>query len=205
MNLQRLGRRDVLAGAGAVLAQPSALSAQVAKPQVVVQTGKGVIVLELEQSKAPITVANFLRYVDKGRYNGASFYRAARAPAAYLTGLIEGGLQGDPAKLFKPIAHESTLTTGLAHQDGTISMARDTPGTATADFFICSGPAPYLDANPKAAGDNAGYAAFGAVVEGMDVVRAILALPTTGVALNPAMQGQILDPPVPIVSMKRRT
>lgn len=118
-------------------------------------------------------------------------------------GIIEGGLQNDPAKLLPPIAHESTTMTGLAHVDGTISMARDAPGTATADFFICSGEASYLDAHPNASGDNAGYAAFGAVVEGMDVVRAILALPTPGKALNPAMAGQILDPPVPIVSMKR--
>ena len=109
----------------------------------------------------------------------------------------------DPAKLFPPIAHESTTQTGLSHQDGTISMARYAPGTATADFFICAGPAPYLDANPGAPGDNAGYAAFGQVVEGMDVVRAIMALPTNGVALNPAMQGQILSPPVAIVTMRR--
>jgi peptidyl-prolyl cis-trans isomerase A (cyclophilin A) len=93
--------------------------------------------------------------------------------------------------------------TGLAHADGTISMAREAPGTAMADFFLCSGSASYLDANPKAAGDNAGYAAFGAVVLGMDVVRAILALPTPGVARTPSMQGQVLDPPVTILSMKR--
>jgi peptidyl-prolyl cis-trans isomerase A (cyclophilin A) len=119
------------------------------------------------------------------------------------TGLIEGGLQNDPAKLLPPIAHESTLTTGLRHVDGTVSMARYGVGTATADFFICIGPAPYLDADPSRPGDNAGYAAFGQVVEGMGVVRAILASPTGGVARNPVMQGQILDPPIPIVSMKR--
>ena len=87
--------------------------------------------------------------------------------------------------------------------DGTLSMARGALGTAQIDFSICCGPAPYLDADPTAPGDNAGYAAFGQVIEGMDVARAILALPTPGVAQNPVMQGQMLDPPVPIVSMKR--
>jgi peptidyl-prolyl cis-trans isomerase A (cyclophilin A) len=109
----------------------------------------------------------------------------------------------DPAKLFPPIAHESTLATGLKHLDGTLSMARFAPGTAAADFSICCGDAPYLDADPTLPGDNLGYAAFGQVIEGMDVARAILAMPTTGVALNPAMQGQILDPPVKIVSARR--
>jgi peptidyl-prolyl cis-trans isomerase A (cyclophilin A) len=198
-----IGRRGVLAVAGVLLAGPAFADASNGKPKVAVQTGKGLILLELELGRAPITAANFLRYVDSRRFDGATFYRASRAPGAPTTGLIEGGLQNNPAKLFRPIAHESTLVTGLSHRDGTISMAREAPGTATADFFICLGSAPYLDANPSAAGDNAGYAAFGAVIEGMDVVRAILALPTTGVARNPVMRGQILDPAVPIPSMRR--
>ena len=196
-------RRSLLSAAGALLAHPALAQAPDTRPKVVVQTGKGAVVLELEQGRAPITVANFLRYVDTGRYDGSTIYRASRADGAPTIGLIEGGLQYDPAKLLPPIAHESTTTTGLSHQDGTISMARDAPGTATADFFICCGPAAYLDANPSAPGDNLGYAAFGRVVDGMDIVRAILALPTTGVARNPTMQGQMLDPPVPILSMRR--
>jgi peptidyl-prolyl cis-trans isomerase A (cyclophilin A) len=198
-----IGRRSLLAMAGALTAQPIFAQPTDARPRVVVQTGKGPIVLELEQGRAPLTVANFLRYVDTGRYDGSTIYRASRAEGAPTIGLIEGGLQYDPAKLLPPIAHESTLATGLSHQDGTISMARDAPGTATADFFICSGPAAYLDANPNAPSDNLGYAAFGRVVDGMDIARAILALPTTGAARNPEMQGQMLDPPVPILSMKR--
>jgi peptidyl-prolyl cis-trans isomerase A (cyclophilin A) len=198
-------RRSVLAAAGGLLARPAFAQAPASKPKVAIQTGKGLIIVELEAGKAPITVANFLRYVDSGRYDGATFYRASRAPGAPSVGIIEGGLQNDPAKLLAPIAHESTQMTGLAHLDGTISMARDAPGTATADFFVCCGEASYLDAHPDAPGDNAGYAAFGTVIEGMDVVRAILALPTPGVARNPAMQGQILDPPVPIASMRRKT
>ena len=197
----KIGRRSLLAAAGALAASPA--FAQAANPKVLIQTGQGRIVVELAQDKAPITAGNFLRYVDTGRYDGSTIYRATRAGGTGPVGLIEGGLQNDPAKLLPPIAHESTLTTGLRHVDGTISMARYGPGTATADFFICVGPASYLDADPNASDDNAGFAAFGAVVEGMDVVRAILALPTNGVARNPVMQGQILDPPVPIVSMKR--
>lgn len=175
------------------------------RPRVVVQTGQGSFVLELAPDRAPITAANFLRYVDTGRFDGSSFYRASRAAGRPGVGLIEGGLQNDPAKLLAPIAHESTQATGLAHLDGTISMARNAPGTATADFFICSGPAAYLDAHPGGPGDNAGYAAFGRVVQGMEVVCAILALPTPGVARNPVMAGQMLDPPVSIVQMKRES
>ena len=197
-------RRSMLAMGGAFTFSPAFAQIAGAKPKVAIQTAKGLILLELESTKAPITTANFLRYVDAGKYDGAVFYRASRAPGAPTTGLIEGGLSDDQVR-FDPIAHESTLTTGLFHMDGTISMAREAPGTAMADFFVCSGPAAYLDANPKAAGDNAGYAAFGAVVQGMDVVRTILALPTTGLARTPSMQGQVLDPPVAILSMKRVT
>jgi peptidyl-prolyl cis-trans isomerase A (cyclophilin A) len=201
----RIGRRSVLAAGllwGAA-AHGQAQTSSAAKPRVRVQTGQGTIVLELEQDKAPITAGNFLRYVDTGRYDGSTFYRAMRTGGSGATGLIEGGLQNDPAKLLAPIAHESTLVTGLKHLDGALSMARAAIGTTTADFFICVGPASYLDADPSRPGDNAGYAAFGQVVEGMDVVRAILASPTDGVARNPVMQGQILDPPIPIVTMKR--
>jgi peptidyl-prolyl cis-trans isomerase A (cyclophilin A) len=215
----RIGRRGLLA-AGALAATPAWAQeaappttvpapapevgpAPAPNPRVAMQTGQGLIVLELEATKAPITVANFLHYVDKGRYAGSSIYRATRTKGAPQFGLIEGGLQNNRAKIFPPIAHESTTQTGLKHTDGTISMARTTPGSANADFFICIGPAPNLDADPSAPGDNLGYAAFGHVVEGMDVVRAILALPTPGVARNPVMAGQILDPPVAIISAKR--
>jgi peptidyl-prolyl cis-trans isomerase A (cyclophilin A) len=117
-------------------------------------------------------------------------------------GLVQAEVK-DPAKLLPPIAHESTLATGLKHLDGTLSMARFAPGTATSSFSVCCGDAPYLDAQPDAPGDNQGYAAFGQVIEGMEVARAILALPTTGAALNTMMQGEILDPPVRIVRAQR--
>ena len=207
MSYEAIPRRAVLAGAGALAAASSiAVAAQaqgandVAK--VLIATDHGDILAGLEVAKAPITCGNFLRYVDAGRYDGSSIYSAVQAPGAPDVGLIEGGID-DPRKLYPPIAHESTEVTGLKHLDGTLSMARDGLGTAASDFFVCVGAASYLDANPAGTGDNTGYAAFGQVLQGMEVVRAILALPATGVARNPSMQGQILDPPVRIISMKR--
>jgi len=171
--------------------------------RVVLETGQGPITLELYVDKAPITTANFLRYVDQKRYDGASFFRASRAPGPVDYGLIQGGLQGDPDKVFKPIAHEPNSVTGIKHTDGVVSIARNAPGSATSDFFICVGDAPYLDADPAAAGDNLGFAAFGRVVEGMDVVHRIINLPTPGVAINPVMKGQMLEPKVPILRARR--
>jgi peptidyl-prolyl cis-trans isomerase A (cyclophilin A) len=193
-------RRSLLAAAAALAARPA--WAQAARPRVRLETDKGVIVAELADDKAPITVANFLHYVDTGRMNGAVFYRASRAPNAPTIGLIEAGIR-DPTKLYPPIAHESTLTTGLRHLDGTLSMARFAPGTATSDFSICCGDAPYLDAHPELPGDNVGYAAFGQVMEGLDVARAILALPTGDSPDSPGMKGEILIPPVKILSARR--
>lgn len=211
-------RRDLLAGLGALAAAPAAAQTLKLAPApivpgegdvlVKVETSLGVITIALKVRQAPITTANFLRYVDQKRYDGATFFRASKAPGSVDYGLIQGGLQGDPAKVLPPIAHESTSQTGLRHVDGTVSIARMEPGSATSDFFICVGEAPYLDANPAApnsenGGDNTGFAAFGQVVAGMDLVHKILNLPTPGVAVNPVMAGQILDPPVPIVSARR--
>jgi peptidyl-prolyl cis-trans isomerase A (cyclophilin A) len=193
-------RRHLLAAAAAFTATRA--WAQGARTRVRLETDRGVILAELADDKAPVTVANFLRYVDAGRMDAAVFYRASRAPGSTTVGLIEAGVR-DPAKLYPPIAHESTLVTGLRHLDGTLSMARFAPGTATSDFSILCGDAPYLDADPKAPGDNAGYAAFGRVLEGMDVARAILALPTTSSKDAPGMQGEILDPPVKFISVRR--
>jgi peptidyl-prolyl cis-trans isomerase A (cyclophilin A) len=195
-------RRHLLALAATLAAAPAFAQPPPPRTRVTLTTDKGVIVAELADDKAPITVANFLHYVDTKRFDGAAFYRAARAQGAPTVGLIEGGVR-DAAKLFAPIAHESTTMTGLHHGDGTLSMARFAPGTATSDFTICCGDASYLDAHPDQPGDNLGYAAFGQVTDGMDVVRAILALPTTGAADNPAMAGQMLDPPVKILTARR--
>jgi peptidyl-prolyl cis-trans isomerase A (cyclophilin A) len=208
-------RRDVLAALGALTAAPGAAGAQVLNlpPTPIVpgpgdilvslDTSLGPVVIALKARQAPLTVANFLQYVDKKLYDGASFWRSAKAKSTVDYGLIEGGLQSDPAKVLKPVAHESTTQTGLRHVDGTVSLARRDPGSGDSDFFICVGEAPYLDANPTASGDNAGFAAFGQVVKGMEIVHKILNLPTPGKATNPVMEGQMLDPVVPIVTVRR--
>jgi peptidyl-prolyl cis-trans isomerase A (cyclophilin A) len=206
-------RRDVLAALGSLAAAPVGAQTLKLAPAPIVpgagdvlvnlETSLGVITMALKVRQAPITTANFLRYVDEKRYDGATFFRASKSPGPVDYGLIQGGLQGDPAKVLPSIAHEPTSQTGLRHVDGTVSIARNEPGSANSDFFICVGEAPYLDANPAAEGDNVGFAAFGQVVAGMDLVHKILNLPTPGVAVNPVMKGQILDPPVPIVSARR--
>lgn len=199
-------RRDLLALAPALLAVPALAQTPPTPPppvRVRLQTSEGAVVIALAAAQAPITTANFLRYVDQKRYDGASFYRASRAPGAPEYGLIQGGLNGDPKKVLKPIRHESTARTGLSHKDGTISMGRFAPGTATSDFFIMVGDAPEFDADPKAPGDNQGFAAFGQVVEGMDVVRRILARPVSATGGAGVMKGEMLKQPVRILTARR--
>jgi peptidyl-prolyl cis-trans isomerase A (cyclophilin A) len=194
-------RRRFLAAAGLMIAAPGLARAQ-AKPRVAIKTGRGVIVVELEPAKAPITVANFLRYVDAHAYDDGTFFRAARDPGQPTEGTIVAGPRAG-VHPFPPIRHESTTKTGLRHVTGTISLGRFDPGTATASFFICVGDQPYLDAHPGEKGDNLGYAAFGHVVEGMPVVRRILASRTNGATKFKDQRGQWLNPPVKIVSARR--
>src|SRR4051812_18487898 len=208
MTQRSIVRREILIGAGLLAAFPAVAQEPAPKPpaakppvHVAIDTPQGRIVIELAVAQAPLTTANFLRYVDRKLYDKATFFRASRAPGTVDYGLIQGGLQGLGA--LPPVAHEPTSQTGLKHVDGVVSIARTAPGTATSDFFICIGDAPYLDANPAGTGDNLGFAAFGRVVQGMDVAKKILALPTPGKAINPVMKGQILDPPVPITSARR--
>jgi peptidyl-prolyl cis-trans isomerase A (cyclophilin A) len=185
----------------APLAPPSSPASASATVSIVMTTSEGPITLALEKERAPLTTANFLRYVDQKRLDGVTFYRAMKLGAE--AGLIQGGPQGDPKRILKPVPHEPTTTTGLSHVDGTISLARFAPGTATADFFITVGPVLSLDANPAAAGDRAGFAAFGHVVEGMDVVKRILAAPTSETAGAGVMKGQMIAAPVKILTVRR--
>jgi peptidyl-prolyl cis-trans isomerase A (cyclophilin A) len=181
--------------------------APVAKPlpRVKLETAQGDIVIELETEKAPITARNFLRYVDKGLFNGATFYRASRPPGYTATdyGSVQGGLQNDPKKVLPPIAHEPTTKTGLHHTNGTISMGRHAPGTAQADFFICLGDQTYLDADPKDPKANPGFAAFGHVVSGLDVVQKIIGLPVDPNKGEGVMKGEMLRSPVKILKASR--
>ena len=181
-------------------------SATVPAPQLVrvaFETSAGRIVVDVDKGRAPITAGNFLRYVDSGRFNGESFYRAM--PYTPGEGLIQGGITSDSAKLYPAIRHEPTNVTGLKHVAGTLSVARGAPGSARADFFILTTDIPGFDADPAREGDNAGYAAFGQVVEGMDVVRKIFAMPTSPTKGDGILKGQMLDPVVKISKAARVT
>ncbi|TXC68285.1 peptidylprolyl isomerase [Sphingorhabdus soli] len=168
-------------------------------PQVTLDTDLGPVVVELDTVHAPVTAGNFLRYVKEKRFDGMSFYRAVNVADGY--GLVQGGTQGDPKKTLPPIAHEPTTQTGLTHTDVTLSMARAAPGSATGDFFIIVGNLTSLDAgstDTAGTGDTLGFAAFGHVVSGMDVVHRILAAPTSPTAGEGAMIGQMLAPKITI-------
>jgi peptidyl-prolyl cis-trans isomerase A (cyclophilin A) len=169
-------------------------------PRVTIATTDGAIVVALDRTHAPLSTANFLRYVDAKRFDGITFYRSMKLP--WNAGVIQAG-QRDPKKLYPPIAHEPTTATGLSHVEGTISLARREPGTGQAEWSITIGDMTGLDAKPGAPGDNAGYAAFGRVVEGMDVVKRIWSGPTDPTAGEGAMKGQILKPPVRILAVRR--
>jgi len=188
-------------GTAAAQTAPAPAPAPPATVRVALTTSEGPILLELEKVRAPATTANFLRYVDTKRLDGSTFYRAMKLAPEF--GLIQGGLRNDPKKLFPPVAHEPTTSTGLSNTDGVISMARDKPGSATADFFISIGDLSSLDAKPDQPGDNLGFAAFGHVVEGMDVVRRIAAAPTSPTDGEGAMKGQMLAPTIRILTARR--
>ena len=176
------------------------------KVRVILTTSLGPITVEVDREHAPLTAANFLRYVDQKRLDGTVFYRAMRLGTDEQgngQGLIQGGAQNDPKRILKAIPHEPTTQTGLKHLTGALSMARWAPGTATGDFSILVSPLPALDADPKQTGDNAGYAVFGYVVEGMDVVRKIHAAPTSPTLGEGHMKGQMLAPTIKILTARR--
>ena len=161
-------------------------------PIVKMNTEKGTIILELFEKEAPVTVANFLRYVDEGRYEKATFYRVVHddnQPGNQVKiGVIQGGLSTEaPDKAFPAILHETTKETDVLHKDGVISMARLKTGTASSEFFICVGDQPELDFGGKRNPDEQGFAAFGRVLEGMSVVRKIQKLPADGQYLKPTI------------------
>jgi peptidyl-prolyl cis-trans isomerase A (cyclophilin A) len=163
---------------------------------VAIDTSLGRIVVALDRTHAPKTTANFLAYVDAHKFDGETFYRALPYASG---GLIQGGIRSDGRKLVKPVAHEPTSQTGIKNVAGAISMANAGPGTAQSDFFILTADIPSLDASA----DNPGFAAFGHVVEGMDVVKTIQASPVSPTMGEGAMKGQMLDPPVKIIKVAR--
>ncbi len=166
-------------------------------PKVEIRTEIGAITVEVFAAKAPVTSANFLRYVDNGLYDGTTFFRTVtrsnQPDDTVRIEVIQGG-EVDEAKSFPAIAHEATRITGLRHLDGAVSMARAKPGTATSSFFICINDQPELDFGGRRNPDGQGFAAFGKVVAGMAVVRAIQARPAND---------QRLEPTVKILSVRR--
>lgn len=168
--------------------------------RVALETAAGSIVVAVHVARAPVTAANFLRYVDQKRFDGALFYRGVGS-ADY--GFVQGGAQNDPKRVLPPIAHEPTTQTGLTHDRGALSMARYAPGSATGDFFIVLGNMPAMDAHPQAPGDNQGFAVFAHVVDGLEVVQTILAAPKSPTAGEGVMKGQMLEQPVRILSARR--
>jgi len=194
----------VVTGVVAVGLAGLVLSAQGAqKPvRVVVETELGSFEVDVDGARAPVTAANFLKYVDGGFYDGGQFHRSVRLDNQVrkdvLIEVIQGGI--DPARQKDSLAAiplERTSTTGVPHTDGAISMARSGPDSATSDFFICIGDQPELDFGGKRNADGQGFAAFGAVVSGMEVVRRIHRSPT-------GEKGESLRPPIKILTVKRK-
>ena len=195
-----MNRRQLLAALAAILAAPA--FAQPVSPAedlvpVAIETSAGRIVVALDRARAPVTTANFLKYVDEHRYDGESFYRAMKICDA--GGLIQGGIRSDARKLYPAIGHEPTSQTGIRNVAGTIAMANAGAGTARADFFIMTTDVPSFDSTAN----QPGFAAFGHVVEGMEVVKAILASPVSPTKGDGPMKGQILEPPVRIIKASR--
>jgi len=172
-----------------------------ANPHIEMQTSLGDVEIELYPTKAPKTVAAFLSYIDSGFYKNASFYRVltddnqpSNAPKSEL---VQGGIwktNHRKALSLPGIPHESTRQTGLLHTNGTLSLARLAPGTATTEFFICVGDQPGFDYGGENNPDGQGYAAFGRVVKGMDIVLRIY---------NQRESDQAFDPPVPVYAIVR--
>tara|TARA_R110002073_G_scaffold105106_11_gene237767 strand:- start:190 stop:816 length:627 start_codon:yes stop_codon:yes gene_type:complete len=178
--------------------------------KLIMTTSAGEVMLELYPEAAPTTVSNFLKYVDGGHYEGGEFYRVVRddnqAQNNIKIGVIQGGMGMDVTDApFPAIAHETTQDSGLLHKDGVISMARNQPGTATSEFFICVKDQPSLDFGGMRNPDGQGFAAFGKVTGGMDIVRKIQKMNT----IQPKSaeleytSGQILIAPVVIQTIKR--
>ena len=193
-------RGQLLAIAAATMIAAVPARAQAGHVAIVIETSLGTIEATLDSAHAPVSVANFLRYVDDHAYDGGHFHRTVRTDNqpnnAVKIEVIQGGVAPDrQGKAYGPIALERTSVTALRHLDGTLSMARGGPDSATSDFFICIGAQPELDFGGKRNADGQGFAAFGQVTRGLDVVRRIQAQHA---------EAQALTPPITIVRIARR-
>ncbi len=192
-----------------ILAAVAAIAACADKsPQTVrltMQTSLGTIELELYPEQAPLSVENFVRLADGGHLDGATFYRTVSPQndnGSPVISVIQGGI-GDAESPFAPIAHETTEQTGLPHLDGSLSMARSEVGTASTEFFICIGAQPALDFAGTRNADGEGFAVFGQVVSGMDVVHAIHQSPADAPTEFEYFENQLINEPVEIISLQR--
>jgi peptidyl-prolyl cis-trans isomerase A (cyclophilin A) len=169
-------------------------------PQIIIETELGNIAVEIDTLKAPFTAKNFLKHIAEERFKGASFYRTVRMDNQpdndIKIEVIQGGIWlADSSLELTPIRHETTRETGILHKNGTISMARNKPGSASSEFFICIGDQPELDFGGKRNPDGQGFAAFGHVIAGMDVVRKIQQQPDNA---------QMLITPIQIINIRRK-
>lgn len=170
------------------------------KEKIIIKTELGDIHVKIDLKRAPVTSSNFLRYIDAGLFDSACFYRVVRTDNQpdniVLIEVIQGGRYEEEDRGFPPIVHETTSMTGIRHRHGTISMARVEPGTATSEFFVCVGHQPELDYGGRRNPDLQGFAAFGRVTKGMDVVKMIHSINSPG---------QYLEKPVAILKIIRAT
>ena len=183
------------------------VSGQAKPTRVLVQTELGNIVIEVDAAKAPGTTANFLKYVEAGHYNGGTFHRTVKMDnqpqSDVKIEVIQAGVNQEVAKSgFPPIPIERTSVTGILHKDGVVSMARGEPDSATSGWFICINDQPSLDFGGKRNPDGQGFAAFGRVVSGMDVVRKIQMAPSSADRQTNA-EAQRLTPPIKILKVAR--
>jgi len=162
-------------------------------PRVLIKTEMGDITVDIYEKDAPITAANFLKYVGNNLFDGATFYRVVTMDNQpnndVKIEVIQGGLGfGESEERFPPIDHETTVRTRIKHKDGVISMARNEPGSASSEIFICINDQPELDFGGQRNPDGQGFAAFGKVIKGMDIVRKIQQQPVEGQMLNPKIK-----------------
>lgn len=179
-----------------------------ALPRVKIDTTAGSFTVEIEVKKAPITAANFLHYVDQKKLDGITFYRTVKVADKF--GFVQFGTNGDPKRTLPPIKHEPTTITGLKHLNGTLSTARLAPGSARGDFTISVGDQPSFDADPTRPDDathtSLGYAAFGRVVDGMDVVLKIMDAPVDpNATVRGSFKGEVPAAPVKVLAARRVT
>ena len=191
-----------LASASPAAAQDAAPPADPSLPRVAIHTTSGDFTVAVEVTKAPITAANFLRYVDEKRLDGVKFYRIVKVADHF--GFVQFGVDNEPKRVLPPIKHEPTTLTGLKHYDGTLSVARFTPGSARGDFTISVGDQFGLDADPTKPGDNLGYATFARVTDGMDTVLKIFDAPVSPTKTQRgSFKGEVPETPVTVITARR--